>query len=84
MFGKKKEEEKINVPQFDWATLASKETSFFKAVKSLIYEAESQLEANQLELADDILFVVVKHIKRNKFAKKEVISNEESTNLKEE
>ena len=83
MFSNKKTED-TNAAATDFNWVIDDQCPLFKSVKSLVYEAESQFKANQLELCDDILAVVVRHIKRNKFVKKELIAREDLINLKEE
>lgn len=84
MFGKKKEEVKEDISTFNWLDRVEKEHPLFKSIRSLIYEAEHQFNNGQLDLADDILALVARHIKRNKFSQKEGVSTEDLTNLKQE
>lgn len=89
MFGKKNKEKENRVEESNasWANLhfvKDNEDPLFKSIRGLLYEAESQFKEQELQLCDDILAVVVRHIKRNRFVSKQVIAPDCLTDLQKE
>ena len=68
LFDNKKEEHKKEAVLTDFSFISRESIPLFESTRSLLYEAESHYRNEEFQLCDDILAVVVKHIKRNKTA----------------
>lgn len=66
LFDNKKDDTKKEAVLTDFSFLSRNGIPLFESTRSLLYEAESHYRNEEFQLCDDILAVVVKHIKRNK------------------
>jgi len=81
LFDNKKEEIKEEVVANAYSFLSRERIPLFESTRSLLYEAESHYINEEFLLCDDILAVVVKHIKRNKIVEASEIHRDVSVSI---